>query len=438
VSTFLIHAAEDAAAGEAVRGWLEAAGLIAALPGSPAEGGAPTDATLQALGLARSAVVLLSDAAEASDPVRRLLLYALNNGRTVIPVRLGALAEGGLMRLIAEGDGAIDARPGLTDAHRASIVAAAQQASSAGRVIAMLNIKGGVGKTVLAANLFAAAHMLKRLSIAFIDLDPQHNLTQYFLSATERNRRREANETLYSVFSTRGPSAIDKADFAKLPAPLNRNKSANAPRLDLILGDERLFEFTIDVASPREKDEAFARFLALAAMLRARYDAVVIDTNPCATFLTRCAIGAADHIVAPVRPDKYSLTGLNLLESVTRALRQRPLLAREFTVVLNGVGERRIGVDVDGQTRAEIAEAPFFGQSLLPIAVPFSTVLRAPPADRYAANPINTTAIMRFSQRGLKETLTAAAAGILMRAQAEAPAGVPEPKADAPLVPQNA
>jgi chromosome partitioning protein len=438
VSTFLIHAAEDAAAGEAVRAWLEAAGLIVSVPGSPGEGGAPNDATLQALGLARSAVVLLSDAAEGSDQVRRLLLYALNNGRTVIPVRLGALAEGGLLRLIAEGGGAIDARPRLTEAHRPAITAAVESAGSGGRVLAMLNIKGGVGKTVLAANLFAAAHMLNRLSIAFIDLDPQHNLTQYFLSATERNRRRDANETLYSVFSSRGPAAIDKAAFAALPAPLNRSKAANAPRLDLVLGDERLFEFTIDVASAREKDEAFARFLALAAMLRARYDAVVIDTNPCATFLTRCAIAAADHIVAPVRPDKYSLTGLNLLENVTRALRQRPLLAREFTVLLNAVGERRIGLDADGDTRQEIASAPFFGQALLPIAVPFSTVLRAPPADRYAANPINTTAIMRFSQRGLKETLTAAAAGILARAQAEAPVLTPEPKADAPLIPQDA
>jgi chromosome partitioning protein len=437
VSTFLLYAAEDGAAGETVRGWLEGAGLAVALPGALGDGGAPSDATLQAVGLARSVVVLLSDAAEQSEPVRRLLLYALNNGRTVIPVRMSALADNGLMRMIAEGEHAIDARPRLLDLHAGALLSAIGDSNVAGRVIAMLNIKGGVGKTVLAANLFAAAHMLNHLSVAFVDLDPQHNLTQYFLSAAERNRRRDTNQTLYSVFTGHGPTSIDKAEFGKLPAALNRTKSANGPKFDLILGDERLFEFTLDVAGARDKEEAFARFVALIAILRRRYDAVVIDTNPCATFLTRCAVAAADHIVAPVRADKYSLTGLNLLETVSRALRQRAVLPTEFSVLLNAVGERRIAGDLDAHTRQEIAEAPFFGASLLPIAVPFTTVLRAPPADRYAANPINTTAIMRFSQRGLKETLTAAAAAILARASVEPPR-LTEPVIHAPLVPQDA
>jgi hypothetical protein len=63
-------------------------------------------------------------------------------------------------------------------------------------------------------------------------------------------------------------------------------------------------------------------------------------------------------------------------------------------------------------------------------------MLRAPLADKYAANPINTTAIMRFSQRALKETLTAAAAAILARASN---GGRPvEPMVHAPLDTQDA
>jgi cellulose biosynthesis protein BcsQ len=437
-TSFVICAPEDAEAGATVRGWLEADGVTVLAGGPPGEGGGMAHATLQAVGAARAVVVLLSEHAEASDLVGKELLYALNNGRALVPVQTGALSDSGWMRFLTEGPDRIDARPALRETVRAAVLAAVERASAAGPVIAMLNIKGGVGKTVLTANLFAAAHMLDRRSIAYIDLDPQHNLTQYFLSQAERHRRREANQTLYSVFAARGAASIAKEDFAALPAPLNRHKNERGPKLDLILGDERLFEFTLDMAGPRDKEEAFARFHALVAGLRKNYDAVVIDTNPCATFLTRCAITAADHIVAPVRPDKYSLSGLNLLEQVTRLIRQRPVTPDEFTVILNAVGERPrlAGGDIDHITREEIAGAPFFGQALLPIAVPFSTMLRAPLADKYAANPINTTAIMRFSQRALKETLTAAAAAILTRASN---GGRPvEPMVHAPLDTQDA
>ena len=104
----------------------------------------------------------------------------------------------------------------------------------------MLNIKGGVGKTVLAANLFAAAHLADKRSVAFIDLDPQHNLTQYFLPPGERNRIRDEGRTIYSVFTNR-------PDLGAIAAPLNRIKPGKkGPRFDLVCGDERLFEYTLD------------------------------------------------------------------------------------------------------------------------------------------------------------------------------------------------
>ncbi len=129
---------------------------------------------------------------------------------------------------------------------------------------------------------------------------------------------------------------------------------------------------------------------------------------------------------------------------MTRTIRQRAVRPGEFTVLLNAVGERnRLGEDSDAMTRDQIANAPFFGSALLPVAVPFSTLLRSSPADRYAANPINTTAIMRFAQRSLKETLTDAAAAIFARADALNAVEPPKPELapppeHAPVVPQDA
>jgi chromosome partitioning protein len=374
----------------------------------------------QAILDSRSLVALLSPAAEADDRVRREMMYGLNNGRPLVPVLVKDLAGEGL-RVVAEMQGLIDARAGLSTAVLGRIVESVRAFASAGRTVAMLNIKGGVGKTVLAANVFAAAHLEAGKSVCFIDLDPQHNLSQFFLPPEERNRVRADAHTIYSAFIAKGPLSAPRAEFARLPIQLNRSKGLGKQRFDLVVGDERLFEFTLDGRTERERADALSRFHDLVALMRTRYDLVVIDVNPCATFLTRCAVTAADHIVAPVRPEKYSLTGLNMLEQVCREIRGRTLRSSEFSVLLNGVGDRprtRVGLDVDQATREEIASAPFFGAALLDVAIPYTTRLRGTAVDTYAANPINLTAMRLITQRSLKEALTAAAGQIMKRAGA--------------------
>jgi chromosome partitioning protein len=373
---------------------------------------------VQAVGEANIVVVLASPAAQESTWLQREVAAALNNGRPVIIVQSGDLAADSWIYATLDTTGSIDVRRGVNSETLAKIVERARAASGRGRVVAMLNIKGGVGKTVLAANLFAAAHLADKRSVSFIDLDPQHNLTQYFLSPGERNRIRDRNHTIYSILNPRGDASAKREDFAAIAVPLNRARGKQ-PNFEIIAGDERLFEFTLDTRSDRDKAEAFTRFRALVHALRSRSDAVVIDANPCATFLTRLAITCADHIIAPVRPEKYSLTGLNMLENVVREVRGRTLRPNEFSVLLNGVNDRtRSGEtgDADALTRAEIQNAPFFNSALLPVEIPYSAVLRSAPMERFAANPINVTAMMRVGGRPAKESLTGAAAVILRRA----------------------
>jgi chromosome partitioning protein len=374
---------------------------------------------VQAIGEAAVFVVLTSPAALESAWIQREVVAALNNGRPILIVQTTDLPPDSWIRATLDTSGAIDLRDGAESEVLTRIVEQARAASGRGRVIAMLNIKGGVGKTVLAANLFAAAHLADKRSISFIDLDPQHNLTQYFLSPGERNRIRDRNHTIYNIVNPRGEASLPSSDFGGIAVPLNRIKRGKQPNFELVAGDERLFEYTLDTRADRDKAEAFTRFRALVSALRARSDAVIIDSNPCATFLTRLAITCADHIIAPVRPEKYSLTGLNMLEHVVREVRGRPLRASEFSVLLNGVNDRtRSGEtgDADALTRTEISNAPFFGGALLPDEVPYSAVLRSAPTERIAANPINVTAMMRVGGRPAKEALTRAAAAILRRA----------------------
>src|SRR5262249_11862814 len=148
------------------------------------------------------------------------------------------------------------------------------------------------------------------------------------------------NHTVYGVLNARGNNSIARADIGSIAVPLTRARRGKQATFDLVPGGERLVEFTLDMRSGRDPAAAFPRFRALVATLRARSDAVVIDSNPCATFLTRLAISTADHIVAPVRPEKYSLTALNMLEHVVHEVRGRPARPSEFSVLLNGVNDR--------------------------------------------------------------------------------------------------
>jgi len=375
-------------------------------------------ALVKAIGEAGIFVVLASIAAQESAWVQREVAAALNNGRPIIIVRTSDLPAESWFHGTLDTSTSIDLRNGARSEALSQIIDQARAAGGRGRVIAMLNIKGGVGKTVLAANLFAAAHLADKRSISFIDLDPQHNLTQYFLSPGERNRIRDRNHTIYNIVNPHGDASARREDFGAIAVPLNRARGKQQ-NFELIAGDERLFEYTLDTRSDRDKAEAFNRFRALVTALRARSDAVVIDANPCATFLTRLAITCADHIIAPVRPEKYSLTGLNMLEHVVREVRGRTLQPSEFSVLLNGVNDRtRSGEtgDADTLTRNELQQAPFFGSALLPTEIPYSAVLRSAPMERFAANPINVTAMMRVGGRPAKDALAGAAAAILRRA----------------------
>jgi chromosome partitioning protein len=416
-AAYLAHEPADESAAQLVAAELERQGWVVVRSNQEWRSPDKLPKLIQAVADAGIVVVLASPAAVESQWMQREVAAALNNGRSIILVQAADVPPDCWINATLDTSQAVDLRTGATAEDLTRLGDLARRASAGGRVIAMLNIKGGVGKTVLAANLFAAAHLANKRSVIFIDLDPQHNLTQYFLSPGERSRVRDRNHTIYAVLNSRG--GLPREDFGAITIPLSRARRAKDAVFGLIAGDERLFEYTLDTRSEREKAEAFTRFRALVAALRGQADAVVIDSNPCATFLTRLAITAADHIVAPVRPEKYSLTGLNMLEQVVREVRGRPLRPAEFSVLLNGVNDRTRSSetgDADALTRAEISHAPFFASALLSDEIPHSAVLRSTLTERFAANPINVTAMMRVGGRPAKEALTRAAAAILRRA----------------------
>ena len=143
-------------------------------------------------------------------------------------------------------------------------------------------------------------------------------------------------------------------------------------RLDLISGQFEIskYAFATDAVSLARIKE---HFLQSIERYRSDYDLIVFDTNPNATFLTRCALEAADRVLAPMHADIYSLRGVRLLNQVIReqiAPEHRP----DLSVMFNAVGRSEQSTfEADARNGAYNSKAGFdLAASLLRAALPRS------------------------------------------------------------------
>ncbi|MGL5857408.1 MAG: ParA family protein [Angustibacter sp.] len=163
------------------------------------------------------------------------------------------------------------------------------------RVVAVVNGKGGVGKTTITANiggLLAASDQ----RILLVDMDPQGNLAEE-LGYTQS----EANDE--------GSALAQALTFGSplTPQPTGR------PRLEVIMGGDELHTASAGLAAKANKDSASAK-LALAralAPLTADYDLILVDCPPGEETLQQAALAAARWALIPIKSDSSSRKGLS-------------------------------------------------------------------------------------------------------------------------------
>lgn len=198
-------------------------------------------------------------------------------------------------------------------------------------VIAVMNLKGGVGKTTITAQIFGTWQSTIGGRVLLLDLDPQYNLTQTFFDMEIADASAAADRSVISLFERSTLHARDATSPAEDWTQLSIEPFAPAPReilmhdilgpdgpggrLDLVSGQFEISKYAFATDAP-----ALAaikkNFLRMIDHYRSEYDLIVFDTNPNATFLTRCALEAADRVLAPMHPDVYSLRGVKLLNQV--------------------------------------------------------------------------------------------------------------------------
>jgi chromosome partitioning protein len=193
----------------------------------------------------------------------------------------------------------------------------------AGRVYALANQKGGVGKTTTAVNLAACLAEAGERTLV-VDLDPQANATS---GLGER-----AN----------GVSSADLLDGAPLTEVVRRTRFAN---LDLVPARPDLAGAAVELARRGDAESYLAEGLAPAA---ASYAFVFVDCPPALGPLTVNALAAADRVLVPVQAEYYALEGLSQLLDSVRAVQARlnPRLTVAGVLLTMVDGRTRLSADV--------------------------------------------------------------------------------------------
>lgn len=178
--------------------------------------------------------------------------------------------------------------------------------------IAVINMKGGVGKSTLTANLawhFAGMpRWAKRVLV--IDLDPQFNASQYLLGVSRYQSDIMATNapTVWDVFEQQSRAPGLRAANRSLADSIQRILNfQGGGHVDLVPSQ---LELSFTLKNPSQKEHLLANFVS---DVEANYDLVLVDCAPTESVLTTAAYLTADDILIPVKPEFLSTIGLPLI-----------------------------------------------------------------------------------------------------------------------------
>jgi chromosome partitioning protein len=248
-------------------------------------------------------------------------------------------------------------------------------------VIAVLNMKGGVGKTTISAHVMRVLYrtLLKRTLL--IDFDPQFNLTQTVVSQVGYEKMKQDNRTILSVMEPPPQSSLFNITAILPPPPLPEDVSVslkkmsnNKAELLLVPGDFGLVKYSLidDAKSLAPVKNRFKTFITNA---RATVDLVCIDCNPSSSFMTVCALEVATHLLIPVRPDRFSILGLELLDTFMSGLPTLKNKPKQL-IVLNGIPRTNYNPAVENILRSH----PKFGSRTLSTPLYHTSLLATTPS----------------------------------------------------------
>jgi chromosome partitioning protein len=221
------------------------------------------------------------------------------------------------------------------------------------KIIAVVNQKGGVGKTTTAINV-AAQLAGVHSSVLLVDLDPQGNTTSGLAIPKE-----SAPQTTYDVLNGRTQlvNTAQKTNVAQLFVLPANNNLAGA-EVELVNREQREF------------------VLKQALQQGLTYDYIIIDCPPSLGLLTINALTAAGSVMIPVQAEYYALEGLSQLLNTIQAVRGSTNPQLELLGIVLTMFDKRNSLSE--QVQAEVAN--YFGDKLFKTIIPRNVRLAEAPS----------------------------------------------------------
>ena len=168
-----------------------------------------------------------------------------------------------------------------------------------GKILGIVNQKGGVGKTTTAINL-SACLALEGLKILLVDCDPQANASSGLGVQRDDNRT-----SIYEVL-------MGDAEASQVLLP------TEVPNLTLLPGSKNLTGANIELAGA---DDRALRLRTALSGVQKNYDLVILDCPPALDLLTLNSLSAADSLIVPMQAEYFALEGISELVSTLERVR---------------------------------------------------------------------------------------------------------------------
>lgn len=223
-----------------------------------------------------------------------------------------------------------------------------------GKVVSFMNMKGGVCKTTLCANIANTLAVYFKKKVLVIDMDPQFNATQYILGITQDDymehykKIKDDRKTIYYLFNDSKSNEKVSEQPQKVKSLFNSNNMEEyylrndyiiniKDNFDMIIGDIDLIELQII-----QKDSVSKRLNKYIEFnkLREKYDYILIDCPPTYSFFFISSYLASDTYIIPLKPDYVSSLGLSLLERAINSIEDRNVNVKSSGVVYTLIDPR--------------------------------------------------------------------------------------------------